>query len=138
MAKKDVVEFVWKDRKRILGMPITFTKYWISENRFFNSKGLFNTQEQELLMYRILDLKLDRSFGEKILGVGTITLYTADKSNPEIKLEHIKHPRNVRDLISKIVEAERLKINIRGKEMFGVADQNSVDMSMHISDSGNQ
>ncbi len=125
MAKAKDPNLYWKDRKRILGMPITFTKYSIRENRLFFSKGLFNTTEQELLLYRILDVQLARTFGEKIFGVGTVTLYTADKTNPELKLTHIKKPKDVRDLISKMVEGERSRLNIRGKEMYGVSDQDA-------------
>ena len=121
MAKVDH-NIVWKDRKRILGMPITFTKYSIGSDRLYYSKGLFNTTEQELLVYRILDVKLERTLGDKIFGVGSITLYTADKTNQELVLEHIKNPKEVRDIISKMVEANRSRLNIRGKEMYGVAD----------------
>ncbi len=125
MAKQKDPTLLWKDRKRILGLPITFTKYSIRENRLFYSKGLLNTVEEELLVYRILDVQLARSFGEKLVGVGTITLFTADKTNSELKLVHIKKPREVRDLISRLVEQERSKLNIRGKELFGVADQDA-------------
>lgn len=125
MAKKKDPTLVWKDRKRILGMPITFTKYSIRENRLFYSRGLFNTVEEELLVYRILDVQLSRTFGEKLVGVGTITLFTADKTNAELKLIHIKKPHMVRDIISRLVEQERSKLNIRGKELFGVADQDA-------------
>ena len=31
---------VWKDRKRICGLPITFTKYSMSEDRLFLETGL--------------------------------------------------------------------------------------------------
>jgi len=125
MARKQDPYLYWKDRKRILGLPITFTKYSVRENRLFYSRGLFNTVEEELLIYRILDVKLSRSFGEKLFGVGTVTLFTADKTNPELRLTHIKRPKDVRDLISKMVEAERSRLNIRGKELFGVADQDA-------------
>ena len=31
----DSIQYIWKDRKRILGMPITFTRYRLSEDRLF-------------------------------------------------------------------------------------------------------
>lgn len=129
MARKKDPTLYWKDRKRILGLPITFTKYSIRENRLFYARGLFNTVEEELLIYRILDVKLSRTFGEKLVGVGTVTLFTADKTNPELRLTHIKRPHDVRDLISRMVEAERSRLNIRGKELFGVADQDANGMT---------
>ncbi len=129
MAGKQDPTLYWKDRKRILGLPITFTKYSVRENRLFYSRGLFNTVEEELLIYRILDVRLTRSFGEKLVGVGTVTLFTADKTNPELRLTHVKRAKEVRDLISRMVEAERSRLNIRGKELFGVADQDANGMT---------
>ena len=38
----DAIQYVWKDRKRILGMPITFTRYRLSEDRLFCEKGFLN------------------------------------------------------------------------------------------------
>jgi len=117
--KKD---FIWKDRRRRFGLPLSFTRYYIKENRFFLSTGFFNLEEHEMLMYRILDLSLKRSFFDKLFGVGTVTLYTADETNKQIILKKIKHPHAIRDLISKIVEEERTKLHIRGREMYGVSD----------------
>lgn len=119
MAK---VQYVWKDRKRFLGLPLSFTKYSIRNQRLYNSKGFFNTTEDETLLYRILDVKLNRTFGDKLVGVGTIILFTADIATPELKLERVKKPKYVRDLISKLVEEERTRLNIRGKELYGASD----------------
>jgi uncharacterized membrane protein YdbT with pleckstrin-like domain len=127
-------EYVWKDRKRILGLPLTFTRYMIREQRLYYSKGFFNTTEDELLLYRILDIKLNRTFGDKLVGVGTITLFTADKSTPQLNLERIKKPQHVRDLISKMVEDERTRLNIRGKELYGIADNDVGGENNNIGD----
>jgi uncharacterized membrane protein YdbT with pleckstrin-like domain len=112
----------WKDRKRFLGMPLSFTKYRLENNRLFVSRGLFTTVEDELVMYRILDVKLRRTFWDKIFGVGTVTLFTADETNKELKLERIKTSKKVRDMMSEIAESERAKIGIKGKELYGVAE----------------
>ena len=48
---KDTI--LWQDRKRILGMPISFTKYLIKNNRLYVSKGLFSTDENEILLYQM-------------------------------------------------------------------------------------
>ena len=54
-------EMIWQDRKRILGMPITFTKYSMSEDRLFIKKGFLNLSTDELLLYRVRDISLKRS-----------------------------------------------------------------------------
>ncbi|MDT8716774.1 PH domain-containing protein [Clostridium sp. 19966] len=112
----------WNDRKRILGLPISFTRYKLEGTRLYVSKGLFNTVEDELVMYRVLDVRLSRSLLDKIFRVGTITLYTADETDRELLIEKVKNPKQVRDLISKLAEDERGRLNIKGKELYGAAD----------------
>ena len=123
MSKKQKDEYVWKDRKRFLGLPLSFTRYAVKDQRLYYTTGLFNTTEEEMLLYRVMDIKLNRTFGDKLAGVGTITLYTADKTHPKLELVRIKNPKKVRDLLSKLVENERIRINAQGKELYGVSNE---------------
>lgn len=118
---KDTDKIIWKDRKRICGLPISFTKYYLKNNRIYSQTGLLSTKENEVLLYRILDFKLERTLRNRIFGVGTITLYTCDKTDSELKLLNIKNPKKVRDMLSDMVENERRSLNIKGREMYGVA-----------------
>jgi len=122
MAKKQKDEYVWKDRKRYLGLPLSFTKYAIKDQRLYYTTGFFNTTEEEMLLYRIMDIRLNRTLGDKLVGVGTITLYTADKTHPKLELVRIKNPKKVRDLLSKLVENERIRINAQGRELYGISN----------------
>jgi uncharacterized membrane protein YdbT with pleckstrin-like domain len=115
----------WKDRKRIFGLPITFTKYKMDNNRLYVSKGLFTTVEDELVLYRVLDVRLKRTFADKIFGVGTITIYTADETDKVLTVEKVKNSKMVRDLLSEMAEQERAKMGIKGRELYGVADNPS-------------
>jgi uncharacterized membrane protein YdbT with pleckstrin-like domain len=129
LGEKD--ELIWKDRKRYLGLPISFTRYSIRGIRFYMSKGLFNTEENEILLYRIMDVKYNRTLADRIFGVGTITLYSADATDNEMKIIRVKKSAKVRDLISKMVEDERVRVRARGKELFGVGDQD-MDGAMDV------
>jgi len=123
MAKKNIGDetVLWHDRKRILGMPISFTVYEIDEERFTTRRGLLRTETDEILLYRILDIKLVRTLGQKLFGVGTITLYSADQSCSTFAIQNIKKPDAVRKFISKIVEQQRAQKGIRGREIVGAA-----------------
>ena len=55
------VDMIWKDRKRYLGMPLSFTRYALSEDRLFLSVGFFNIKDDEVLLYRIRDITTSRS-----------------------------------------------------------------------------
>ena len=118
MKEQDVV---WKDRKRILGMPISFTKHYIKNNRLYMSAGLFSNQEDELMLYKIMDLRVNISLLDRIFRVGTVTIYSRDESNREMKLLKIKHPKKVRDMLSEKVESLKKNMKIQGREMYGAA-----------------
>src|SRR5512133_1758684 len=97
-------QILWKDRKRILGMPISFTRYAIDENSLISRIGLFRTTTNDILLYRILDIKMQQSLGQKMFGVGTLVLYTADQSDSQFKMVNIKKPEKVRRFLNTIVE----------------------------------
>ena len=115
----DSIVYTWKDRKRILGMPITFTRYRLSEDRLFCEKGFLNIKQDEVLLYRVRDLQLTMSLGQRIFGVGTICVVSSDKSLPHMDLVNVKDPRNVKELIHRSVEAAKDARRMRTMEVMG-------------------
>ena len=84
------INYLWKDRKRYFGLPISFTRYRLSENRIFRETGLFNLKEEEVLLYRVRDLELTRSLWQRIFRVGTICVYSSDKTSPHMDLVSVR------------------------------------------------
>ncbi len=121
MAKKKTskTEYIWKDRKRILGLPITFIKYRMSEDRLFFETGLFSVHGDEILLYRIRDISMTISFWQRFTGVGTVTITSTDNSAPILAMRNIKHPRQVKELIHNQVEKAKLANRVRYTEMMG-------------------
>ena len=122
MAKKIIVEKdeeLWKDRKRFLGMPLSFTRYILTKDRLTLKIGFFNTVTDETMLYRIMDIRLSRKLRQKLFGVGTVTLITADKSDPTITLKNVKQSDDVRKLVSQHVDCQRSARGIRGSEFLG-------------------
>lgn len=122
---------LWKDKKRYLGLPISFTTYSFDNNRLYIRSGLFKTVEDEILLYRILDVTLKRSLFQKVFGVGSIILNTADQTSPVIEIKNIKNSNRVRKALSTIVEKERDEKRVLGKEMFGSAGFEHDDFTAH-------
>ena len=60
-------------------------------------------------MYKVADVKLTTSLMERIFKLGTIICYTGDVTNPELKLVHVKHSREIKSYLLKQSEAARLK-----------------------------
>ena len=123
----DSIQYIWKDRKRILGMPITFTRYRLSEDRLFCEKGFLNIKQDEVLLYRVRDLQLNMSLGQRIFGVGTICVVSSDKSVPHMDLVSVKNPREVKEMIHQKVEAAKDARRMRTMEIMGSEDADHLD-----------
>ena len=102
-----MADILWKDRKRHFGLPISFTKYSMSEDRLFVDTGFFNLEQNEVRLYRVLDLQLKRSLGQRIFGVGSIFVSSSDKSLGTFEIRNVKHAANVKEMISVQVEQQR-------------------------------
>ena len=116
------IEYLWKDRKRHLGLPLSFTRYRLSEDRLFCETGFLNIKSDEVLLYRVRDLQLHMSLGQRIFGVGTVCVVSSDKSVPHLDLKNVKHPREVKELIHKNVEEAKDKRRMRTTELVGVEE----------------
>ena len=115
----DSVEYLWKDRKRRLGLPLSFTRYFLSEDRLFCETGLLNLKADEVLLYRVQDLELTMTLGQRIFGVGTVCVHSSDKSMPHLDLKNVKHPREVKELIHRSVEEAKDRRRMRATELLG-------------------
>ena len=102
-----MANILWQDRKRYFGLPISFTKYSMSEDRLFVETGLLNLSQDEVRLYRILDLKLKRSLGQRIFGVGSIIVSSSDKSLGTFEIKNIKNSANVKEMLSVQDEQQR-------------------------------
>ena len=113
--KKNMI--VWKDRKRIIfGLPWSFTRYSLYEDKLIIDKGFFNRIEDEVRLYRILDITLKRSFWERIFGLGTIHCCSGDKSLGDFDILHIKSSKDVKEILSEMVEKERMERRVGTRE----------------------
>ncbi len=111
------IKELWSDRKRFLGMPITFTRYSLSEDRFFLRKGFLNVRQEEIILYRIRDLSASQTLWQRIFGVGSITITSTDKTTPVLLVKNVKQPFEVKELIHQKVEELKIKRRMRVGEM---------------------
>lgn len=129
MSKNNEIQYKWKDRKRIIfGLPWSFTRYMLTDEKLLVKTGFLSTNEDETRLYRIMDVTLKRSLGERLWGLGTIHICSADKSTPEFDIKRIKDSENVKNLISDMVEAERVKKRVSGREFMGSEDDDDIDL----------
>lgn len=113
------ISYLWQDRKRICGLPITFTKYSLTEDRLFRETGLLSLKEEEVLLYRVRDLELRRSLGQRIFGVGSVIIHSSDTTMPTLELKSVKNSRDVKELLYRQVEECKNQRRMRTTELVG-------------------
>lgn len=118
MSEKITIDYIWKDTKRHFGLPLSFTSYALSEDRLFVKTGMLNERQEEVLLYRIKDITMTRSIGQRIFGVGSITLNTNDSSTPVIRIINIANVEAVKEQIHKCVEKAKAKSGMAITEIY--------------------
>lgn len=116
-------QVIWTDKKRILGMPISFTRYSLVTNstewtKIFVKSGILSTTIEEVNLYRVYDIKITQSLGQKMFGVGTITLFSNDVTSPLTELVNIKDPYKVRNMLAEKIEQARDEKGVRIGEVY--------------------
>jgi len=112
-----MAQYVWQDRKRIIfGLPWSFAKYTLTDEKLIIETGMLRRNEEEVRLYRIMDVTLQRSLRDRIWGLGTIHCCSADKSTPEFDIKRIREPKKVRDMLSDMVEQQRELKRVSSRE----------------------
>lgn len=126
---KNTTEPIWHDRKRItfFGLPFTFTSYSVTNEVLYIKQGFFSTTEDEVRLYRIMDISLKRNLIQKIFGIGTIHCCSGDKTLGDFDIVNIKKPREVKSLLSDLIETQRESKRV-------VSRENIVDNAGHHDD----
>ena len=120
---------MYEERKRwlFLGLPFTFTKYYINEDLLTVREGFFKTIENDCYMYKIQDVQHTATLMEKLFGVGTVVCFTGDTTHPNLVLKHIKHSREIKSYI--LEESENARIRRRTVNMLDIGSGEMEDIS---------
>ena len=119
--KKNEPDYIWRDRKRtFLGLPWSFTVYYLTETKFIRRTGFFNIEEDEIDLYKITDKKLKLPFGQRMVGCGTIHICSRDTDSPESDIISVKKPREVLEMLDKYINKERDRYSTRGRDLYAM------------------
>ena len=121
------MQYIWKDRKRYFGLPLSFTRYSLSDDRLFVSEGFLTIKDDEILLYRVRDIDTSRSLWQRLFGVGTVTVMSSDKTMPNLVLKNIKDPVMVKEMLHKQVEEMKIRRRVRFGEIMGAGIDDDMD-----------
>lgn len=118
--KKDEIDYIWTDKKRTLfGLPLSFTRYFLTETKFITRTGFLSLAEDELDLYTVMDKKLMLPLKQRIFSCGTIILHVKDVDTPIKEIKAVKQPRKVLAELDKYINIQRDRYRTRGKDMIG-------------------
>jgi hypothetical protein len=87
-------------------------KYRITSQRVVIEYGVLSKRVEQIDLYRIVDFVVTRTLGQRIMGTGTITLDSTDKSTPDIRIEGVR--ANVMGLYERMRAASLAEKQRRG------------------------
>ena len=121
-----MAEIIWKDRKRpFLGLPLSFTRYELTDQKLLINTGFLNIKEEEVRLYRFVDITLHQTLFQRMFGVGNLS---TDRSSGDFVIELIKKPREIKELLSEAIEKERDRKKVSVREFMTDDDDETLDI----------
>ncbi len=127
--EQDTMKISITERKRwaFLGLPFTFTTYTLTPKKLTVQQGLITTSEDDILLYRVMDVSQTRTLIQKIFKLGTLKVISSDKTLPNLEIKNIRNYKAFKDLLEESVEKERLRMRFRTGEMIDVGVDDFAD-----------
>jgi hypothetical protein len=95
------------------------TRYELTTQRLRIYRGVLSNRIEEIELIRVKDSKVKQHAGERILNVGDVSIFSADPSTPNIVLQNVPRPLEVRELLRKAVMDEKARRGLYYREDIG-------------------
>ena len=101
--------------------------YSFDEERLYVERGFFTQRQDEVRLYRVVDIATTRSLVQRIFGMGTVHLMTSDKSLGNFDLINIKNTMDIKEQLSELIEKQRDNKRVSTREFID-ADEHDDEM----------
>lgn len=93
------------------------TVYELTSQRLRVLTGLLTNNVDEIELIRVHDTEVKQHIGERLLNVGDIHIFADDNTSPELILNNVQNPIEVREVIRKAVLEERARRGLTYREV---------------------
>jgi hypothetical protein len=93
------------------------TVYELTSQRLRILSGIFGNSVEEIELIRVHDTQVKQHLGERMLNVGDIHIFSDDNTTPELVLNNVQNPIEVRELVRKAVLEERSRRGLTYREV---------------------
>lgn len=109
--------FGLEDKKKNIakGIDLSLPQYnytLTTERLFILKKGYIGAKKEEIELYKIKDVIVKQGIKDKILGIGSIELFSVDESTSVLVLKQLKNPEEIKESIRSAVKTAKSNLNI--------------------------
>jgi len=94
-------------------LVVKTTTYRLTTERLITERGIFNKTIDTLELYRVRDMQITQPFTQRLFGLQTIHLLTADTTTPSVVVDHIPVAAGLPDKLRAQVEETRQRKRVR-------------------------
>lgn len=84
--------------RRVL-LPILQRRYRLTTQRLFIERGIFSQTVDQTELIRVDDVRLHKTFLDRLVGLGTVAVISTDATDREVVMEGIEKPEEVAEFI---------------------------------------
>lgn len=106
-----------KRRKCFLWFPIRTSKYELVKNfsdelELVVTTGILMKRIEKIKLFKITDISYQRSFGNLLCGVGTLTIHSSDASSSAQLIPKIRKPKQFMEMLERCIANERKRMKV--------------------------
>ena len=91
----------------IKALNLYCTTWTIQQDILIEKTGILNVNTEEVLLYRVKDIRLYEPLLYRLVGLSQLTIITSDYTNPSITLYGIKNGEKLMNIIRQLVANSR-------------------------------
>lgn len=91
----------------IKALNLYCTTWTIHQNNLVEKTGILNVNTEEILLYRVKDIRLYEPLLYRLVGLSKLTIITSDYTNPSIVLYGIRNGEELMTIIRQLVANSR-------------------------------
>lgn len=93
-------------------------RFILDSNTLTIHSGVLNKKIDDVELYRIKDIQLERPLLMRMVGLGHLYLVTSDQTNPHVAIHGIYHSESIRVKLRELIESSRQRRGVRELETF--------------------
>lgn len=80
-------------------LVVKYTKFHLLHERIIIESGVLNKTTNQVELHRVRDYKVSEPFIQRLLGLGSVRIWSIDRNEPVFVIPGMKNPRGLHELI---------------------------------------